>query len=283
MSDTTDITRLATASLADYHVHCDFSVDAEGTIEEYCAAAVKRGLVEICFTTHFDANNAVGFSDNFIRVNGTEVPATIENLKPYVDTVMAAKDEWMARGLLVKLGVEYGWFENCEEQAKELFAAYPFEYRLCGIHTLKNKCFCSKKSFAENMGHYAMEEFVAAYFEQAVAAARSGLFNTIAHLGYYIRHGHGHFGDGILTEHKKHLEPLFDALLATNTALEINTSASRHGFDHFYPMTDLVNAAKRAGVRIAHIGSDAHRPEQVGWRFDQAAALAPETQVYCEW
>lgn len=283
MPDIEKIQPLATQSLADYHVHCDFSCDASGTIDEYCAAAVKRGLVELCFTTHFDPNSKVGYSDNFIQVDGERVPATIENLKPYVDAVLAAKDDWMAKGLLVKLGVEYGWFEECESQASELFATYPFENRLCGIHTLKNRCFCSSKVFEENMKEYSMESFVAAYFEQATAAAKCGLFDTIAHVGYYVRHGHGHFGDAILTEHRKHIETFFEALVAGDTALEINTSASRHGFDHFYPMTDVINAAKKAGVRIAYLGSDAHRPEQVGWAFDEAAALAPETQVFCDW
>ncbi len=283
MSETKDIQPLVTRSLADHHCHCDFSLDAEGSIDEYCAAAVKRGLVELCFTTHFDPNKNVGYSDNFIRVDGETIPATIANLEPYVDAVLGAKDEWMARGLLVKLGVEYGWFENCEAQAARLFEAWPFEYKLCGIHTLKNKCFCSSRVFKENMAEYSMEQFVAAYYEQAIAAAKSGLFDTIAHLGYYVRHGHGHFGDAILSEHEKHIELLFGALKETHTSLEINTSASRHGFDHFYPMTSIINDARRAGVRMAFLGSDAHKPEQVGWAFDEAAALAPETQVFCDW
>ena len=43
-------------NLPDYHVHPDFSFDAKGTIDEFCETAIKKGLTEICFTTHYDTD-----------------------------------------------------------------------------------------------------------------------------------------------------------------------------------------------------------------------------------
>ena len=73
MSDSPEFDDTATlpfAGVSDFHCHCDFSVDAVGSVDDYCRAALKRGLAEICFTTHYDTNYAINYSDNYIRIDG---------------------------------------------------------------------------------------------------------------------------------------------------------------------------------------------------------------------
>ncbi|MBI5266295.1 MAG: PHP domain-containing protein, partial [candidate division Zixibacteria bacterium] len=114
MADTPEITPLSVDNVSDFHVHCDYSIDAVGTIEDYCRAALRRRLAEICFTTHFDANPRSADHANYVRVNGEKLPTTVENLAPYVDHVLRAADEYYPYGLSVKLGVEFGWYDGCE-------------------------------------------------------------------------------------------------------------------------------------------------------------------------
>ena len=40
--------------MTDYHVHSDYSQDAEGSIFDYCRRARELGLEEICLTPHFE-------------------------------------------------------------------------------------------------------------------------------------------------------------------------------------------------------------------------------------
>ena len=42
--------------LTDAHVHPDFSIDAKGTVTEYCDRALEIGLSEIIFATHVDTD-----------------------------------------------------------------------------------------------------------------------------------------------------------------------------------------------------------------------------------
>lgn len=280
-SERPQLTPLPQPGLSDYHCHCNYSVDAEGSIDDYCEAALQRGLAEICFTTHYDTNPAAGSGDCFIRINGVNKPVTPDNLEPYVVDVKRAHEKFYPLGLSVKLGVEIGWWEGCTESAAKLKDRYLFDHVLCAIHEVDNLCICSRK-FAQRFKDYTAEELVRKYFQQTVVAVRSGLFDAIAHLGYYVRFGYAHYGDTIYTAHKPYLDELLKALKATDTALEINTSAIRHGFHEYYPSMAIVNEAKTAGVAVPFLGSDAHKPEQVGLDFEAAAALVPDVIVPCD-
>ncbi len=105
MPDLTTPEPLTISGLADYHMHCDYSVDAVGSIDDYCMAAISRGLAEICFTTHYDSDFEVDFGDNYINVKGERHRVSVEALQPYVDDVRAAHEKFYQSGLSVRLGL----------------------------------------------------------------------------------------------------------------------------------------------------------------------------------
>ena len=275
MPEHSGVTPLADPGLADYHCHPDYSIDARGTVEEFCEAALKRNLAEICFTTHYDANPLSESGVGFIRVDGKMLPVSPDNLGPYVDHVRRAADHYYPLGLSVKLGIEIGWFHGCEEIVEELLGRYKFDHILCGIHELDNICFCCSGSFQKSFSRYSAEEMVEAYFSQAISASRSGLFDCLAHLEYYLKYGLEYYGEGIRAAGRRHFEALFKALIESGTALEVNTAGIRHGLGEYYPGMAMTNDARRAGVNVGHLGSDAHRPDQVGFEFEAASALVP--------
>jgi len=265
---------LSIPGLADYHCHCDYSIDATGSIDEYCIAALRRGLVEICFTTHFDSNpNSLGDADQ-IRINSELQPSIPENLAPYVEDVRQADDTYHSKGLSVKLGLEFGWYKGCEEGVARLREMYTFDYMLCGIHEVGNACFACRECFEACFSSLSVEEVVDKYTRQVVTAAESGVFDTIAHLDYIKKYGTEFFGPKLEELFAKAAkEQIFPALVKSGTALEVNTSGIRHGIDNYYPSIRIVNEARRAGVEIRHLGSDAHVPWQIGLDFDAAASL----------
>ena len=274
---------LEVTGLADYHCHCDYSVDATGSINEYCEAALQRNLAELCFTTHYDANPAsVDSSANLISVKGEKLRATIENLAEYVKDVERAHAKYYPMGLYVRLGLEFGWYSGCEEEVSKLKRAYDFEYMLCGIHELGDICFCCSHSYEECFGRYSLEEMAAEYFAEGKKAARTGLFDTIAHLDYYKKYGEKYYGKQVHEAHRPQLRELFEALKESGTAIEINTAAARKGFSSYYPQVEIVNAARRSGVEVIHLGSDAHAPEHVGYDFDAAEAQLPQIAGGCD-
>lgn len=282
MPEDYNIEPLVGEGLCDYHCHCDFSVDAVGTIDEYCQAALRRNLAELCFTTHYDTNYKVDYSDNYIRIDNKKVQANPDNLQAYVDAVHHAQDAYYPLGLSVKLGLEFGWYENAEKSAEEIKKRYDFDYFLCGTHQLENRCFWGHGDDKGSFDLMSLDEFAERYFASLTRAAESGLFDTIAHLDYYKRKAYKYYGDEVAEAHLPHLDQLFDALKRTDTGIEINTAAQRHGHDDYYPKIEIINAAKKAGVKVVRIGSDAHHPGQVGYDFEMAAALIPSMITGCE-
>ncbi|MCP4685358.1 MAG: histidinol-phosphatase HisJ family protein [bacterium] len=268
--------------LADYHCHCDYSIDATGSIDEYCRVALARGLVELCFTTHYDANATSGDGASFIKVKGKDQPANPDNLAPYVEEVLEAHDRYYPLGLSVKLGLEFGWYAGCEEEVAQLRGRYPFEYFLCGIHELENICFCCHDRFEACFSRFSVEEAVDKYAAEVAAAAETGLFNTIAHLDYLRKYGQNFYGpqiDDLFLS--RGTESVFNALKRTGTALEVNTAGMRRQPADYFPRVKLLNQARRAGVDIRYLGSDAHRPEDVGYDFDAAASLITDHVAAC--
>ena len=261
----------------DYHVHCDYSIDAEGTIDEYCEAALARNLAEICFTTHYDCNPIGDCQGNLISIKGEHKPTSIENLKPYVDDVHKAAEKFYGRGLSVKLGLEFGWFDNCQETAQKVKDAYPFDYFLCGIHEIENICFCCPTTYEKCFERFSSEEMIKKYFEAVIEASDSKLFNTIAHLEYYIKYAKTFYKDSFSNNYEKYLPDLFASLKKSGTTLEINTAGYRHGVNQYYPNMKIINRAKKEGVHIIYLASDAHRPQDIGDEFEIAAAFVPNT------
>lgn len=282
MSEEYKIVPLVGEGLCDYHCHCDFSVDAVGSIDEYCQTAIRRNLAELCFTTHYDTNYKVDFSDNYMRIDSTKVQANPDNLQAYVDAVHRAQDAYYPLGLSVKLGLEFGWYETAEKSAEEVKKRYDFDYFLCGLHQLEDRCFWSHDEQKGSFDLMTLAAFAEKYFASLTHAAESGLFDSIAHFDYYKRKAYEYYGNEVADAHQPHLEQLFAALKKSDTGIEINTAAQRHGLDEYYPKIEIINAAKKAGVKVIRTGSDAHHPGQVGYDFELAAALIPSMLTGCE-
>ncbi|MDD3731849.1 MAG: histidinol-phosphatase [candidate division Zixibacteria bacterium] len=281
MPDKYEIKPLNLPGLADYHCHPDYSVDARGSIDEFCLAAIKRGLAEICFTTHYDSNPRSEGDVNSIAVNGTHLPATPDNLEAYVEAVKRAHEKYYPGGLAVKLGIEIGWYPECEEMVDNLKKRFHFDYVLCGIHELNHICFCCTGCYEKCFRNFRnMNEMLETYFQEVIRAAQSNLFDTIAHLDYYKKYGEKYYGTGLRRAHQPFMVAVFEALKETRTALEINTAAIRKGLSDYYPSVEIINTARKAGVEIAHLGSDAHAPGEIGYDFEAASALLPP--LLCE-
>jgi len=269
-------------ALADYHVHPDFSIDAEGSLDEFCMAAVKAGLAEVCFTTHYDTDPNIPEDVRSMRIGGKLQPVSDKTVAAYLEAVGEANEKYFPIGLQVNAGIEVGWYSGCEEEIAALFAKFPFTYKLVGLHDLDDDCFCYHKTANDCFSKHTLDQFADRYFGYIKEAAQSGLFDSIAHLDVYRRFGLAYYGDEILEIHRGRIEPIFEIMSANETGFEINTSGFRHGLDQFYPTMEIVNLARSMGVRIAAIGSDAHKPEDVGGNLESAAQIAYELFPYCD-
>ena len=172
----------------DYHIHPDFSLDAEGSVDEYCKTALDRGLEEICFTTHLDSDPER--EDCIVRVDGKIVSVFDDSwLIAYENTIKDAHEQYSEQGLAVRLGDEVDFFEGVEEKLPDKFFDTDFDMIIGSVHLIDHKAITIKEEAQQIYSKYGLEGFVKRYFELLLQCIESDMFDIIGHMDIYRRYG----------------------------------------------------------------------------------------------
>jgi histidinol-phosphatase (PHP family) len=169
----------------------------------------------------------------------------------------------------VRLGIEADYFPGREDAIRAVLAQAPFDYVIGSVHWIGPWGFDLLGVEGLWDGHDVDQEY-RSYFGLLCRAARSGLFNIMAHPDLIKVMGQR-------PSPALDLEALYaeaaDAFAAGGAAVEVSTAGFRKPVDELYPTPAFLRACRRRGVPLS-LASDAHRPEDVGLDFDQAVALA---------
>jgi histidinol-phosphatase (PHP family) len=243
----------------DLHVHPNYSIDAEPSIEQYCTRAEEIGLKIIGFTTHYDVNPAREAVDPFMVVDGMKVHIDDRTLSRYIDDCHKASENH--RGLRILIGLEVDYFEGVEAVIFKMRSQFKFDYIMGSVHCLDGASFLKYESTDKRS---ELERYAGGYFELLYNVANCGLFDVIGHADYYLRHGIAEYGPDILNIHKQRLDRVVKEAVNTHTGFEVNTSARRHGGNMFYPHPEFLRQMADLGATINSIGSDSHAISHLG-------------------
>ena len=259
----------------DYHVHPNYSIDAEGSIEEFCEIALSRGLQEIAFTTHLDTDAAT--DDCYVNVRGKRVNTRSSFwLEDYESSIKSADDEYKERGLRVRLGVEVDYIQEIDGALPERFYSTDFDIILGSMHLIDHIAISADGRAENAFKKYSMEELGNKYYTLLQDAVESDLFDIVAHIDLYRRYGQRFYGDGIRGIWKPHIADFADAMKRHKMGFEVNTSPLRKGQTQPMPEVDIIRELKKEGVSIVTTGSDAHCPQDVGVGIERAVQLLRE-------
>ena len=255
----------------DYHIHPNYSIDAEGSIEEYCEEALRKGLKEVAFTTHLDTDSIA--DDCYVNVRGKQVSTRSSNwLEDYEASIKSADEKYQEQGLRVRLGVEVDYIPEIEGALPENFHSTDFDIILGSMHLIDHIAISDNRA-NQAFKKYTIEELGHRYYSQLQAAVESGLFDIVAHIDLYRRFGQAYYGEGIREIWKPHIGNLADAMKRNNVGFEINTSALRRGQSEPMPESAIARELRMQGISIITAGSDAHTPKDVGADIDRAYDL----------
>ena len=261
--------------MVDLHAHCEYSIDAEGEIAAYVEAALRVGLTHLCFTTHCDLDPTRLEHDGRVKLGGKVVDVYSGWLESYFNEVAGAAAE--ARGSVkVLCGLEVGYVAGLEKVIEETVRRFDFDYVLCGLHVLRGTDIVSPRECSGYFQTRTARQVCEDYFACLEAAVATGLFDAIAHLDIYKRCGLEFYGDPLRTAHIGLAEPVLTEIARRDLCLEINSAGYRKGLGEAYPSPAILAAARQAGVRQVVLGSDCHRPEDVGQDLDRCETLARE-------
>ncbi len=242
--------------MIDYHIHTSRCRHAVGTMEEYLAEAEKKRLLEIGFADHFPVELLGVQPDHQVNMDAGELPLYLADV---------ARIKGMA-SMPVKTGVEMDYLPGREKITAELLVRYPFDYVLGSIHYLNGWDF----THPGYTGEYAGKDLglvYERYFHTVEKLAASRLFDIVGHLdvvkkfGFFPREDWSHL-----------VKRTCRTLAGEGICIELNTAGWRSPVKEQYPSEAFLAACLAHRVPVA-LGSDAHRPREVGEGLDRAVAL----------
>jgi histidinol-phosphatase (PHP family) len=240
----------------DSHVHTDQSPDSDVPIDAYAAVAVARGIAEIAITDHVDFDPRDPAFDYTAYADRERV-------------VRAAAERWAPRGLAIRFGAELTFNQRWADDVRAHLRRHAYDFTIGSVHDWPGSPY-RRSGIASFVAGRDIAEVVAPYYAEIVAAARSGLFDTIGHLDVVKRYLHPYLTAADLGERPDILEPVLQALVDSGVALELNTSGLRQAVGETYPSALTVTRFRELGGSRVTVGSDAHRRDLLGWRLADA-------------
>lgn len=251
--------------LTDYHLH--LRPDEPGTTAQayftsenatrYREAASERGIEELGVSEHiyrFEQSLSVWRHPLWLA-------NAADDLGAYVEFVRGETD--------LKLGIEADFVAGAEDRIAELLAAYDFDYVVGSVHFLAEHAL-DMEQYTIWDGSRSAEAIWRRYFETLGEAARSGLFDILAHPDLVKVWGRATpLPEGDL---RRYYELALDGIAESGIAVEVSTAGLRKGAGEIYPSPALLSMCVEAGAPVA-LSSDAHLPQHVGADYDAALEL----------
>ncbi|MHA1925503.1 MAG: histidinol-phosphatase [Candidatus Thorarchaeota archaeon] len=264
--------------MMDYHIHSAYSADAEGTLDEFCRGALRRGLREICFTTHLDSDPMR--DDSYVMVRGERVnvhdPSWFED---YENNVRTLGDEYAGKGLNIRFGVEVDLYPGVVEDLPDAFHSTEFDLVIGSVHLIDHKAISVKDEAYAIFKKYGLEQVGNIYYDLIKDMLKTGLFDILGHLDIYRRYGEEFFGPEIHSIWKPHIDDLCRIMKTHEVGYEINTSSLRRSSTEPMPERVIVEAMHERGIQTITVGSDAHHPSEVGGRIGDALNLLLDSGI----
>jgi histidinol-phosphatase (PHP family) len=253
--------------LTDYHLHLrpdEEDSDAERffsaeNVERYLAAAREVGIAELGVSEHvYRFRQALEVWDH---------PFWVEQARDDLDAYCA-----FVRTTPLKLGLEADWVPGAEERLESLLDRRGFDYVVGSVHFVGERA-VDHPGWDAWRGTADPDQVWAGYFEALAHAARSGLFDVLAHPDLVKVWGQGRpTPRGDL---RRFYEPLVEAISESGIAVEVSTAGLRKPTAEIYPAPELARLCVEAGAVFA-LSSDAHLPEQVGYEYGRAVEVMRE-------
>lgn len=241
----------------DLHNHTILCNHATGSVDEYIQKAIELGIDQYGFSDHAPMNY-----DPKYRMD-------ISQREIYENWVLEAKEKYKDKiKILLAYEVDYldGYLLDEILNAK-------VDYLIGSVHFLKNKSDMWGFDNPEFIGIYQSKDIDTIwieYFDAIKSMAKTGLFDIVGHLDlikvfkFLPKKDVRLIAKDALLEIKK-----------SNMILEINPAGLRKPINETYPSKLLLEQAYELGINIT-FGSDAHGVDQVGFKYEEAVALAKE-------
>jgi histidinol-phosphatase (PHP family) len=243
-------------ALADCHIHSELCGHASGTPTEMIQAVVDAGLFGAVMTEHLPLKAELD-PDGVYSMRGDIDVLYVAELRDIrfdwdgLDLVIGAEADW--------IGDDRAWTHQSVRSAREKGV----EVVLGSIHFLDGWAF-DDPSLIERWDGRDIDQVWERYFTQWCAATRSGLFEVMSHPDLVKKFGH------IASNADDFYDEASRVASQAGVLCEVSTAGLRKPVGQLYPDTLMIELLIQRGVGLT-MGSDAHAPAEIAYRFDECA------------
>lgn len=256
--------------LIDYHIHLKGRYKRE-FLDKYIENGVNKGIEEFCITEHVHRfKESIDVPDNIIKKFGDNKDTNFmkewwterctKTIDEYVNFIQGVKDE----GYPVKLGCEMDYLD--EPVLESIVEDYPWDFIIGSVHWIQGWGF-DHPGREWTWKNKDIDLIYKKYFNLIKEAAKSGMFDVIGH--FDVIKVFGYYPSG---EWSYLIEEALKDISNNKIGIELNTAGLRKPIGEMYPNENILKKCKEYGIHIT-LGSDAHKPEEVGYEFVKASKL----------
>ena len=248
--------------LTDYHVHLRQD-GAEHTAEAAFTAANAERYQEVASERGVQA---LGVSEHIHRFRqALEVwrhPFWQGSARDDLD----AYCEFVRNDTSLALGIEADYIAGAEDRMANLLDAREWDYVIGSVHFIQNRAVDMPGEWDIWRGSDP-DKVWRRYFETLGEAARTGLYDIIAHPDLVKVWGQ----DGPKPERdvRFYYEAAMEGIADSDVAIEVSTAGLRKPVEEIYPARAFLEMCLEAGRPVA-LSSDAHTPNDLAYRYDEA-------------
>lgn len=232
----------------DYHIHTNRCKHAKGEIYEYVEKAIQLQISEIAFTDHiplpddFDISHRMAYSE----------------LESYLKDIETLRNKYPE--IKIHAGIEADYYDGFEEFLNQTFQRFNFDVTIMSVHFIKD---WPKNNwvFSYYFPDRSIQEIYSDYLQVLKRGINTGLFDIVGHLDLIKDENFP-----LLDTNKLELLEILKCVKNKSMAVEINTSGLRKEINETYPNLNILPFLEEYDIPIT-FGSDAHKPEQVGFQF----------------
>ncbi|MDR0817380.1 MAG: histidinol-phosphatase HisJ family protein [Clostridiales Family XIII bacterium] len=243
----------------DYHTHSSWSCDGVADIDSMVSAAAAMGITRIAITDHDDPLHP-----------DSDLPTQID-LGGYTQALTRAAARWNRPGSPVTLirGIEIGMLigESLDVAARDV-SFYDFDFVIGSVHAAKGAYIDEQTYLGTRSYEAAVQDYYNGIIECLEAYSDFDVLGHINNIDRYLDKIPGnelfmHLADRVLVK-----------LVELEKGLEVNTSSYRRGMGgRTTPTLEILKRYRELGGETVTIGSDAHRPKDVGRDLDKGIGL----------